>query len=331
MSTYDRRRQACRLGGFYIVDQGRVLTEVLDQNFVTVLVFLAMLRANVDGITASPDIALRHLGITQTPPDDYRMPVSVYALARNLSLPYETARRHVLKLKDAGLCIAVAGGLIVPTSLLMGPEARDAALATQRAVQVFVDEADRFGIVGLPESVSTSADAPLQVARLTTDYLVDGVVMMSRTLEVDTVGALAMQAVGLMNTASLRRDPALGSEFGGLADIPPDHLRRPVSVYSVAKFLRLPYETTRRTLHWLVELGLVHRDDNGAMIVPTEVYARPEIVAGYDRFAQLTQTFLDRLAEYGVKGRRPDDRRVPGVSALRPVAMAGASAGGALS
>jgi DNA-binding transcriptional regulator YhcF (GntR family) len=312
MSSSDLRRQACRLGGHYIIGQARMLTEVLDQNFVSVLVFLAILRANVGGITESRDRALRHLALTETPSDDHRLPVSAYALARDLSIPYETVRRHVHKLRKADLCVLVAGGAVVPTRLLVGSTARGATLAAQRDVRALVNEAGRFGIVGRPQVGPTTVDAPLQVARLSTDYFLDGIGLMSQTHGVDVVSALALHALGLMNTAHLSRDLALGSEFGGLDDIPPDELRTPVSVYAVSRFLRLPYETTRRTFLRLEEANYVRRHSSGALTIPTEVIARPELVAGYARFGELTQTFLDRLAEYGVAPQPSADRRPRG-------------------
>jgi hypothetical protein len=127
-----------------------------------------------------------------------------------------------------------------------------------------------------------------------------------------------------MNTAHLSRDLALGSEFGGLDDIPPDELRTPVSVYAVSRFLRLPYETTRRTFLRLEEANYVHRHGSGALSIPAEVIARPALVAGYAEFGALTQTFLDRLAEYGVAPQPSVDRRPPGVG---PTLVEGARAG----
>lgn len=312
MSMQDHRRQACRLGGNYIIDQARMLAEILDQNFVSILVLLAILRANVGGITASRDQALQHLALAETPSDDQRLPVSVYALARDLSMPYETARRHVHKLRKANLCVLSAGGVVVPTRLLVGATARRATLAADRAMQDLVNDAARFGIVGRPEAAPVTADAPLQVARLATDYFLEGISLMAQAHGIDVLSALVLHALGLMNTAHLRRDPVLGAEFGGLDDIPPDELRKPVSVYAVSRFLRLPYETTRRTFLRLEELDFVRRHGSGALTVPTEVFARPALMVGYDRFSKLTQTLLDRLAEYGVTPQPLADRRPHG-------------------
>lgn len=55
-------------------------------------------------------------------PDARRAPVTVTALEARLGVPHETLRRHVGRLRGAGLCRAVAGGYIVPAEALARPE-----------------------------------------------------------------------------------------------------------------------------------------------------------------------------------------------------------------
>jgi hypothetical protein len=309
MSTSDLSRQACRLGGGYIIDRIRSVSDVLDQNFVSTLVFLAIVRANVGGITDSREIALRHLALGETPQDAHRLPVSTYALARDLGIPYETVRRHVRKLKTAGLCVTVAKGAIVPTRVLIAAAARNAALSNQQAVQDLVDAAATCGIVGFAPSQVTQSDAPLQVARLSTDYFVDAMGILTQAADLDVITTLVMQTIGQMNTREVRLDSKLGREFGGIDDIPPDDMRCAVSAYAVSKALRLPYETTRRTVIWLEERDLVRRDETGGLIVPAAYFQRADVMQGFTRFGRLTMTFLDRLAEYGVTARQTPSRR----------------------
>lgn len=57
----------------------------------------------------------------------------------------------------------------------------------------------------------------------------------------------------------------------------PDELRRPVSVLGLAQFLGVPYETTRRHVKQLLELGFVVKADAKGVIVPAAVMRRPEI------------------------------------------------------
>ena len=81
----------------------------------------------------------RYAGIDQPPPDEVRRPVSVSAIARSLGVPYETLRRQVRRLIEAGVCVRVEGGLIVPMAALEKPAAARGMLANVRYVREFVD------------------------------------------------------------------------------------------------------------------------------------------------------------------------------------------------
>ena len=81
----------------------------------------------------------RYAGIDQPPPDEVRRPVSVSAIARSLGVPYETLRRQVRRLIEAGVCLRVDGGLIIPTAAVERPAAAQAMLANVRHVREFVD------------------------------------------------------------------------------------------------------------------------------------------------------------------------------------------------
>lgn len=59
----------------------------------------------------------------------------------------------------------------------------------------------------------------------------------------------------------------------------PDHLRRPVAVLSIANYLGLPYETTRRHVMKLVEQGFVRRIGSREFLISRDVLTRPEFEA----------------------------------------------------
>lgn len=320
-------RQICRLGGVYLIERARFVARNIDRNFVTALIFLAINRANVCDITASPDAASRHLALGEIPPDSSRTPVTIYALARELGIPYETVRRHVGKLKAAGICVSVADGVIVPGRVFDSPEGRGGALDTVRAIRTLVAEAARSGVVARRRYAPIAPDAPdvtLQVARLSTDYFVHGLSLISRRAHLDVLSALVMITIGLMNTETITRDRNLADRFGGLDDIPPDDMRAPVKAYAISRFLMLPYETARRTALRLVELGLATRNETGGLTMPSEVFARPEMMAMFTEFAELTMAFLEALAEYGVVADPPAFRAADGLAAIahsRPAAI----------
>jgi DNA-binding Lrp family transcriptional regulator len=80
----------------------------------------------------------RYAALNETPADEVRRPITVSRLAVSLGMPFETARRHVRRLTDAGICIRTDGGLIVPQEVLDRPEAAMSALANLRYVRKFV-------------------------------------------------------------------------------------------------------------------------------------------------------------------------------------------------
>lgn len=298
--TPDLRRQLCRLGAEYVLGRGRAIASAIDRNFVTALLFVDIVRFNTAGVMNSRSEALQHLTFDQVIPDSLRTPVSVYALARDLNLPYETARRHVRKLKDAGLCDAGDNGLIVPGQALSSPDAQALARQNMELIRQLVDEAARFGVVAHGRYQPTAADVTRQVGRLSSDYFVEAVQLVAEELKVDAMDAMVFLTISQNNTVTIRRDAALGGAYGGLGEVPPDNLRDAVSVNFVSRFLKLPYETTRRATLRLTEHGLVRRVASAALIVPAEVIASASIVRTFGAFADRTFAFLGGLAEYGV-------------------------------
>jgi DNA-binding transcriptional ArsR family regulator len=301
MGCPDRRRQIHRLGGDYLLNMARLVALAINRDFTTALTFLAITRANVRPLVESGESARQYRGVADLPPDEVRAPVTIYVIARDLGLPYETVRRHVAKLKAAGLCVsAEGGGVIIPSRALDDPATLEYVTQCWRTTVAFVEESASFGIVAPGDHPPTGPEFARHVVRLATDYFLDGMRIMADTMDLDVLSVLVLRAVAVGNVARLAHDPRLGRVHGGLADIPPDDQRVPVSAYAVSKFLLLPYETTRRTLVRLIELGLVERRESGGLVAPAAVVARPDVVAGTVKLAALTETFLKRLAEVGV-------------------------------
>ena len=85
----------------------------------------AIVAANVRSITADPVLAARYGADQSPPPDTMRVPVSVRALAQELDLPFETVRRRVAALEQAGTVVRCDRGVIVPGRVLRTPEHLD--------------------------------------------------------------------------------------------------------------------------------------------------------------------------------------------------------------
>lgn len=118
----DLRRIAARMAAYYLLDLLNLARASVGLNTQTALLVLAIIRANSLHIARDAEAGPRYARPDTPPPDDMRRPVTTHAIARQLKMPYETARRQVGWLEEAGLCTRRGRGLIVPTSALERPE-----------------------------------------------------------------------------------------------------------------------------------------------------------------------------------------------------------------
>lgn len=301
----DARRQVVRLAGDFFLNGAQIITTAIDTDLVTGMIFLAIVRANVRHLLEEPRLALDYFAPGAAPPEAFRRPVSVYAIARELRLPYETARRHVRKLLAKGLCErADDGGVVFPPEVNDRPEVRQAVATNFHATVRYAQALADVGLVATcgPARDATlgAADLPREVVRLTSDYFLSTVEMLTTKLRLDLVEGLMFLAITRANTFHVTLDPALAATFSGVDEIPPDALRRSISVYALARDLRLPYETARRHGGKLLDLGFCERAADRGLVVPTHVHARDDFKAGVEEYGRITQTFVNSLARAGL-------------------------------
>lgn len=299
-SLPDNRRQLHRLGVAYLLDTAHAVAAYVDRDLTTALVFLAILRANVGVLTAAPVLSEPYAGEQDIPPDTLRQPVSVYAVSRDLGLPYETVRRHAKKLKDSGRCIQVKDGLIIPARVLAQDGMIEVVRDTLRRTTAFVAEAAMSGYEARAVPQVTLTDGARQVSRLSIDYFLDGLKLLGGRGDLDVLAVLVVRTVTSQNVRRVTHDPDLTRIYSGEANIPPDEVREPITVFAVAKLLMLPYETARRTCMKLVERGILERVGRQGLIVPTAMVGRRGVVANAMEHAAMTADYLERLAEVGV-------------------------------
>jgi DNA-binding Lrp family transcriptional regulator len=109
------------------------------------IVAQAIVTTNTAHLDAPMGEGWRYTAVDQPPPDAVRRPVSVLGLSKSLGLPYETLRRQVHRLIEAGVCVRVEGGLIVPMAVVEQPAASQAVLANVRYVRQFVRNLQAIG------------------------------------------------------------------------------------------------------------------------------------------------------------------------------------------
>lgn len=83
-------------------------------DYLETMIFVAIFTANTTHFDPPASKASRYADLGDAPPESERRPVSILGLAHSLGLPYETTRRYVNKLIDAGVVKKAPRGVIVP-------------------------------------------------------------------------------------------------------------------------------------------------------------------------------------------------------------------------
>jgi biotin operon repressor len=150
------RRYSLAIGAARLRQLGRVTTDftlratgilrgLSDGELLAGLIFLAINAANVRHITAASEAV--YATAEDPPPDAQRHPISALALSRELGIPAEAVRRHVRQLEASGYCVAVKGGLVVPTQVLMQPKFKAAVIQAAENLVWLLEELVRVGVL----------------------------------------------------------------------------------------------------------------------------------------------------------------------------------------
>ena len=202
---------------------------------------MAINQANIAPLTHDPAARSRYGALDAPAPDAERRPVSVRAVAASMRLPYETARRHVLRLAARGVCAISDEGAVVTEAFMRSEAYLEAArVGHERLFALHLDLRARGLLEPLPESnFPDEREPPIRGAvRLMSDYLL-------RTAE--GVGA---RTGDLLSTLVLL--PVLSAAAGAVEPDDAAGLR----IAAIARRLHLPAETVRRHASGLVDAGL---------------------------------------------------------------------------
>ena len=170
-----------------------------------------------------------------------------------------------------------------------------------------------------------SPTAPLApsriIVRASTDFVVRGVAASVRCF--GTVRrATIFCAIVAANVQHITRSAEQTWRYARRGELVPDHERRPVNMNSLAASLALPWETTRRHVHGLVDEGLCLKVDGG-VIVPADALKSERIapfaVALKDSFWRMVRQLKAIGFDFADVACRPEiESQVlaePGVSA----------------
>jgi DNA-binding Lrp family transcriptional regulator len=139
-------------------------------------------------------------------------------------------------------------------------------------------------------------------SRLAVAFLLD-LIAISRGNS-DLLDSLLIATIIQANVEAISRRPEVHAAFAQSDALPPDEMRRPVSVSALANSLKLPFETVRRRVSRLVRQGTYTQVDGG-LIVPAAVLAAPEFYAaalgGFERL----RAYYNQLSDLKLLGDLP--------------------------
>ncbi|MBI1405628.1 MAG: hypothetical protein GC145_05835 [Caulobacter sp.] len=141
-----------------------------------------------------------------------------------------------------------------------------------------------------------SADNRRAVVRIGTRWFLECLANVRAFGGGDILDGLIMLSITDANTRHLNLED---DRYNGARDVPPDEVRRPVSVYVVARELGMSYETTRRHVQRLIKAGRVERHESGVLI-PERVFTAPETLLLTTRTYTTTRKLVDAMREMGV-------------------------------
>lgn len=281
-------RIAARLGAHFLLEMQKALG---GRDITDSLILVATVQANLGPILADVTLQRAYAGADQPPPDHLRRPISVNALASSLSLPFETVRRRVRSLVDAGWCRMTPLGVVVPEPALVTPGHVRMLEDNYLAVRKLYGELRLADCLRRParSDVEPCHEQPVRaVARLSSDYALRMIEPFTSHLGDVTDGFLLLAIHGL-NTEHLSAQ--LREEIRRVDRFLPDSMRRPAAISQIAERLGLGYELVRRRIRRLQREGRCEVVTGGGIILPASGFAR----AGMAAFVSSNQSNLQRL------------------------------------
>lgn len=139
-----------------------------------------------------------------------------------------------------------------------------------------------------------------------------------------SLDAILIMAINQANISALTHEPLTRIRHGRIEAPAPDQRRRPVSINAVANSLRMPFETVRRHVRRLEQVGACASVDGG-IIVPEAYLASPGYVEGVMRSHRRLVAFFHEANTAGLlealpRSAYPPEPTVPVRAAARLMA-----------
>lgn len=126
----------------YFMEMAALLSRAFKNDYTTMIVFITILRESVSHLNR--DRRIRAEAVSGVFPDTLRRPISILAISDLAGFPYETTRRHVMKLLESGFCTRLGSReFIVSEGVLRGDLFKTLASQNEPLVLDFVDHINR--------------------------------------------------------------------------------------------------------------------------------------------------------------------------------------------
>ena len=292
-------RIATRAAIDFMVRSARAIAETFDGDLPGGLALLALMRAQYPLIDARKPL---------------ERPVAVQSMARSLKIPAETMRRSINRLVERGWCRRIDMRGVTLSEEALGSGEVTALIKTIReefgrmivglkSIGFDFDIMDRASEeeVTLPDLAAVDAGKPVTgdidsgafdapILDFMLRFVDGGLAPHDDNYVRSYVFATIMSA----NAAPFTLNPEIAWRYAGHDTPPPDEMRRPISLSELSQLLVMPYETTRRYVNSLIEMGHCVRDENKGITVPTSVTQAPEVLKSG---IEITRRFAQTIGE----------------------------------
>ena len=277
-------------GGSFVFDRG--------------IFFLAILRASGDMLADWPN-----------PPrsDANSGGISINALSQSLHRPFETVRRHVNALIDAGLCARTPSGVVVPTALRGDEDVAALLVHLHDSLVWLVDEFHTYDMP-LPRAVPGHAYR----AEITLAASIDLALGAFDNVGLFVSDWLELAIVGAVLVASVRRitlDGQLARLYSEMGTVVPIEKREPVSAAAIARAMTIPYSTVRRQILATVATGKLVERGRGVVMSDNMLSGPGAAIMGATATTR-TASLFGRLVPGGFPFDDPKRAYVAGPPAL---------------
>ena len=212
-------------------------------------------------------------------------------VAESFNWPFETVRRQLHRLVQAGLCQRGPSGFALATT---GPNKDNIAeflSGVRQQLLTFVAELVADGIAGDTADAANGSFLALVQASLDLSL---APIDVNRNTQPDWTKTLIYGSLVVLSSRHIAEDRAAWLALGDT--LVPDDMRQPISIPQMAEFLCQPYSSIHRHMTEMAKLGILRKRGNG-YIIPAQSMEADQSKNGTAARVKYTRQTLRRVAK----------------------------------